>query len=208
MSISFLSWTLGNRAACKILSKNYSGNAMTTIIALLRGINVGGNGKLKMDVLRTLCGDIGLLDARTYIQSGNVVFRSADPGSGECLAGAIERTFGIRTTVVTRTAAELRAAVERNPISGVKPNQLLLSFLTAAPTAEAVEKVRQMEIVPEEIHIIGREMYIHFPLGQGVSKMPMARIERTLGVTGTGRNWTTVLALLAMAESATPVSGA
>lgn len=174
--------------------------AMTTRIALLRGVNVGGGGKIKMEELRAVCEAMGLRDVRTYIQSGNVVFRTNAKDAGARLAGEIERAFGVRTTVMTRTAEEFRAAVERNPISGAKPNQLVLFPLSSTPADEAVEKVRQMGITPEDVQIIGSEMYIHFPLGQGVSKLPMAKIEKTLGAIGTGRNWNTVMALLAMAE--------
>ena len=71
----------------------------------------------------------------------------------------------------------------------------------STPTAAVVEAVRRMEISLEQLHVIGSEMYIHFPLGQGVSKLPMAKIEKTLGTAGTGRNWNTVNALLAMAEA-------
>lgn len=181
---------------------------MTTMIAFLRGVNIGGKNKIKMEELRTVCEAMGLRDARTYIQSGNIVFRSAARDASALLENEIERAFGFRPPVITRTAAELRAVVERNPIRGAKPNQLLVFFLTGTPTAAAVEKVRQMDIQPEELHILGAEMYIHFPLGQGVSKLAMARIEKTLGVTGTGRNWNSVLALLAMAEGTEQLNSA
>lgn len=173
---------------------------MTMIIAFLRAVNVAGKNKIRMDELQALCRDMGLRDARTYIQSGNIVFGAGPRFRSAQLEDEIERVYGFRPHVITRTAAELRAVVERNPISGAKPNQLLVFFLSGTPDGDAVEKVRQMGIEPEEIHILGAEMYIHFPFGQGVSKLPMARIEKTLGVTGTGRNWNSVLALLAMAE--------
>jgi uncharacterized protein (DUF1697 family) len=173
---------------------------MTTMIALLRGVNVGGNGKVKMEELRKVCEAMGLRDVRTYIQSGNIVFRTKMADVGPKLEKEIERAFGVKTFVVIRTAAELRALTECNPLPGVDPKKLLVSFLRSTPTAEAIEAVRKMEITPEEIHIIGSEMFIHFPLGQGVSKLPMAKVDRTLGTAGTGRNWNTVMALLAMAE--------
>ena len=172
---------------------------MTTQIALLRGVNVGGNGKVKMDALRALCGEMGLQNARTYIQSGNIVFQGP-PDAGTRLEKEIARVFAIRTFVVTRTLAEMRKAVERNPFPDVDGKKLVLIFLQGTPSVAAVEKVMQMGIAPEEVRIHGSEMYIHYPLGQGVSKLPMAKVEKTLCVQGTGRNWNTVLALLAMAE--------
>ena len=173
---------------------------MTMMIAFLRGVNVGGKNRIKMEELGAVCEGMGLSDVRTYIQSGNIVFGAGARFRGAQLEDEIERVFGFRPCVITRTAAELRAVVEGNPIHGAKPNQLLVFFLSGRPGGDAVEKVRQMGIEPEEIHILGAEMYIHFPFGQGVSKLPMARVEKTLGVTGTGRNWNSVMALLAMAE--------
>lgn len=172
---------------------------MTTQIALLRGVNVGGNGKVKMDALRALCEGMGLRRVRTYIQSGNIVFLGPE-GVGARLEAEIEKTFGVRTFVVIRTLEEMREIAARNPFPEVEPKKLLVSFLQGTPARQAAERVGQMEIGPEELHIQGSEMYIHFPLGQGVSKLPMAKIEKTLGLAGTGRNWNTVLALLAMAE--------
>lgn len=167
---------------------------------MLRGVNVSGTHKIKMETLRAVCAAMGLDAVRTYIQSGNIVFRTAEPDIGPKLEREIERTFGFHAPVIVRTAEELRSAVARNPIRDAKPNQLLVFFLTGRPAADAIEQVEQMALQPETVHIDGKEMYIHFPLGQGVSKLPMGRIEKTLGVTGTGRNWNTVLALLAMAE--------
>jgi uncharacterized protein (DUF1697 family) len=172
---------------------------MTTQIALLRGVNVGGNGKVKMDELRELCEGMGLQRVRTYIQSGNIVF-VGPKGAGERLGAEILKAFGVRTFVVIRTLEEMRGIAARNPFPGVDPKKLLVSFLQGTPAAEAVERVNQMGIAPEEVSIHGSDMYIHFPLGQGVSKLPMAKMEKTLGFAGTGRNWNTVLALLAMAE--------
>ncbi|MFN0102365.1 MAG: DUF1697 domain-containing protein [Bryobacteraceae bacterium] len=173
---------------------------MTTIVALLRGVNVGGNNKIKMADLRAVCESMGLQDVRTYIQSGNVVFRTNAANVASRLETAIERAFGFRPPVITRTAAQMRSVVELNPFPGLEPTKLLVSFLGSEPAAEAIEVVRRMEIAPEKIRIVGRDMYIHFPLGQGVSKLPMARIEKALGAKGTARNWNSVMTLLAMAE--------
>lgn len=175
---------------------------MKTTIALLRGVNVGGKGKVNMQALRAMCEGMGLKDVRTYIQSGNIVFRAPAGDWGVKLAKAIEKEFGVTTMAVTRTEAELRAVMEKNPIPGVEPNKLLVVFLNNTPAKEAVAAVAAMGITPETIHILGSEMYIYFPHGQGQSRLPMAKIERTLGATGTGRNWNTVGALLQMAEEA------
>lgn len=178
------------------------------VIFLLRGINIGGHHKLKMEALRELCERLGLTEVRTYIQSGNVVCRSGgrDPDElSRAIEDAIEGLAGFRPNVVARTAEELRAVIARNPFSGrsdVAPNRLGVSFLPADPGEAAREKVRAMDVAPEELRIDGREIYIHFPNGMGQSKLPMNAIERTLKTQGTVRNWNTVERLMAMAEEA------
>lgn len=172
------------------------------MVALLRGVNVGGKAKIRMEELRRVCEGMGLEGVRTYIQSGNIVFRTKKRLTAKQLEDGLEKAFGFRPLVMLRTVDELRSVIERNPIAGVEPHKLLVFFLAAQAKPESAEAVRKMEISPERIEIDGMEMYIHFPNGQGVSKLPMARVERALGTTGTGRNWNTVQALLAMAEEA------
>lgn len=162
---------------------------------MLRGVNVGGKNLLPMAELRALCERMGLRDVRTYIQSGNVVYRGA-AGADE-LKAAIAAELGIACEVAVRTEEELRAVAARNPFPGRDPKKLLVVFLMGEPVG--AEKVMALGIEPEEIRIVGREMFIYFPLGQGVSKLPMGKIERLLGTSGTGRNWNTVEQLLAMA---------
>src|SRR5512145_117623 len=94
---------------------------MTTVVSLLRGVNVGGHHKLPMDKLRALHESLGHRDVRTYIQSGNVVLRTSArslPRLATEIGDAIERTFGFRCDVVLRTAADMRAVVERSPFAG------------------------------------------------------------------------------------------
>lgn len=163
-----------------------------TVVALLRGINVTGSGKMRMEDLRALCTSLGLRDVRTYIQSGNVVFRGAVTPVD--LEAAIADKLGVRTTAIFRTAAELRAIVDHNPFPGLEPTKLVVDFLNAEPASTGLPPTD-----PERLHLRGRDLYIHFPLGQGRSKLPLARIEKALGVTGTCRNWNTVHKLLEMA---------
>ena len=133
---------------------------------MLRGVNLASHNRIKMDALRDLYESLKLRDAQTYVQSGNVVFRT-DEKDLEKLArrieSAIERAFGFHSDVILRTAAELRAAIARNPFSArrdIQPGKLLLTFLTAEPAREAREKVLQMKTAPEELRIEGREVYI------------------------------------------------
>jgi uncharacterized protein (DUF1697 family) len=182
------------------------------VIFLLRGINVVGRHRIRMEALRGLCESLGMTGVRTYIQSGNVVCRAGKLNLGTMsrhLEDAIEKHCGFRPSVVARTAAELRAVIERNPFAGrndVAPNHLGVSFLAADPGGAARDIVRALDVAPDELHIMGREMYIHFPNGQGQSKLPMTAIERALKTQGTVRNWNTVEKLMRMADD--PLQGA
>jgi uncharacterized protein (DUF1697 family) len=181
--------------------------AMGVIICMLRGVNVGGHNLIKMEALRALCESIKLRDAQTYVQSGNVVFRSDERDLVKLatrLEKALEKTFGFRPAVILRSTSGLRDVVARNPFAtrqDVEPNKLLVTFLPADPGEAARELVRQMRIEPEELRISGQELYIHFPNGMGRSKLPFAAIDRALKMSGTARNWNSVTKLLAMAEA-------
>jgi uncharacterized protein (DUF1697 family) len=179
---------------------------MPVIICMLRGVNVGGHNLIKMDALKALCVSLKLKDPQTYVQSGNVIFSSQEKDLVK-LAGriedAIEKAHGFRPGVVLRTAAEMTKVVTRNPFAGrkdIEPGKLLVNFLAADPGKDAREKALAIKIGPEEMHLIGREAYIYFPNGQGRSKFPWPAIERTLGASGTGRNWNSVTKMLEMAE--------
>jgi len=180
---------------------------MPVIISMLRGVNVGGHNKIKMDALRELCASLKLRDPQTYVQSGNVVFRSDDRDLvplGRRIEQAIERKFGFRPAVILRTAAELRDVIARNPFAsrlGIEPGKLLVTFLASEPGAEARTKLLAIKADPEELHIDGRELYTYFPNGMGRPKLSWPTVERTLAIRGTGRNWNTVVKLLEMAES-------
>jgi uncharacterized protein (DUF1697 family) len=178
---------------------------MAVLIAMLRGVNIGSHQKVSMAELRTLCTGLGLRGVQTYIQSGNVLFHE-ESGDLSAVAGkldqAIEKRFGFRPGLVLRTAAELRKVVAKNPFAGraaVQPNQLLVVFLTVSPTRQAREKILAVDC-PEELRVIGRELYIYYPEGMAHPKISIVRIEKMLGSVSTGRNLNTVNKLLAMAE--------
>jgi uncharacterized protein (DUF1697 family) len=179
---------------------------MAAIICMLRGINLAGKRKIKMEALRALYESLGLRDAKTLLQSGNVVFRTERKdlvALTKKIESAIERKFGFHSDVVVRTSAELRDVIARNPFAkraGVDASKLLISFLVSDPGAEARENVLRIKAEPEELRIDGREVYIYFPNGMGRPKLSMAQVERTLKTSWTGRNWNTVRKLMEMAE--------
>jgi uncharacterized protein (DUF1697 family) len=178
---------------------------MPAIVALLRGVNLGGHKKIAMEELRTICCSLDLTDPKTYIQSGNVVFgcsKSAIPKLAARIESAIEKRLGFHSAVILRTTDDLRQIVARNPFSrrnGIEPGKLIVSFLDKPLDPESRKRILSINVGSEEIQPAERELYIYFPDGQGRSKLP-AVLERTLKNTTTARNWNTVLKLLLMAE--------
>jgi uncharacterized protein (DUF1697 family) len=179
---------------------------MTVIISMLRGVNVGGYNKIKMDALRAHCESLGLRDAQTYVQSGNVIFRTVARDLvllAKRIERGIERSFGFRPDVIVRTSSELRDVIARNPFAtrrGIDPSKLLVTFLASDPGPEARDKILRIKADPEELRIDSRELYIYFPNGIARAILSPAVIEKTLKTPGTGRNWNTVRKLLEIAE--------
>jgi uncharacterized protein (DUF1697 family) len=178
---------------------------MPIMIALLRGVNVGGHHKIKMEELRALCQSLKLRDSQTYVQSGNVVFRSEEANTlrlAKRLEEAIQRKFGFHADVVLRTAVELKDCIARSPFAarkGLEPGKLIVTFFASDLEKERCDQIRAIR-AQEEIRLAKRELYIYFPDGMGRSKL-VPVLDRTLKKTGTARNWNTVTKLLEMAEA-------
>lgn len=177
---------------------------MKTWIAFFRGINVGGNNKLPMKELAALLEGLGLSEVRTYIQSGNVVFRSArgtaEKWSGEIRHAVAER-FGFSPWVLVMDVAALRKIAEANPFPHAETDHKTLHlFFTAGPPARADRAgLDALKSPTETWTILGSVFYLHAPEGIGRSKLA-ARAERLLGVETTARNWRTVREVLTLAE--------
>jgi uncharacterized protein (DUF1697 family) len=164
-------------------------------IALLRAINVGGTGKLPMADLRKLCEKAGFTDVRTYIQSGNVVFKSkgAAASAKKTLEDALEKKLKKRHTAIVRSLAELEAVEQANPYKKSPPNYTYVLFLDETPPRGAIDGWKTPG--GEELTLTDRELYMNFPNGMGQSKLkiPFANL-------GTARNFNTIRALIAMAR--------
>ncbi len=172
---------------------------MTTYIALLRGINVGGKHKMAMADLRALFAEAGGENVTTYIQSGNVVF--THPGRASAKLGAeleqrIEALTGFGVAVVLRTARQWAAVVNDNPFPG-KETHLHVTFLSSDPPAGALDSVDAAAFAPEEFALVGRQLYLHLPNGMARTKLPKALDVFPSPVTT--RNWRTVLKLAELA---------
>jgi len=177
---------------------------MPVVISMLRGVNVGGHHLIKMDALRALYESLGLQDPQTYVQSGNVIFKTKEPDLARLarqIENEIERRFSFRPGVILRTSSDLRDVIKKNPFAhrDLDPSKLLVTFLAADPAPGAREALLRIKPDPEELRIAGRELYIYFPNGIGRSKLPPL-LDRTLKNSSTARNWNTVPRLLAMAE--------
>jgi uncharacterized protein (DUF1697 family) len=170
---------------------------MTIYVGLLRAINVGGTGKLVMSELCSLCEAAGLKRAKTYIQSGNVVFESslAEAKVKAKLEAALAQKLGKPVGVMLRTGAELESALTKNPFARASPARVLIHFLDQPPARDALAGVSAPG--GEELKLVGRELFVHYPDGLGRSKLklPFAKI-------ATARNLNTVAKLAELARAA------
>jgi uncharacterized protein (DUF1697 family) len=175
-------------------------------VALLRGINVGGNNVLPMKALAAMFESAGCRDVRTYIQSGNVVFSA--PAAvvrklSDAITKAIEKRFGFRVPVVIRTSEELARTIRENPFlkTGADEKAFHVYFLAALPETKSIAGLDPNRSTPDVFHVREREIYLHLPNGMGRSKLTNAYFDSRLATVSTARNWTTVRKLLAMMEA-------
>ena len=176
--------------------------ALTTNIALLRAVNVGGRKAIMSDLRAWLAG-LGFEDPRSLLQSGNLVFRSHETGAE--LEALLEREavahLGYATDFLVRSADAWRALVAANPMPAMArddPGHLVVMPLKSAPGPAEMAALRAAIRGPETAEAVGRDLYLAYPDGIGNSKLTIGVIERKLGARGTGRNWNTALKLAAM----------
>jgi uncharacterized protein (DUF1697 family) len=179
----------------------------TTVIALLRAVNVGGRKPAPMSDLRSWLEELGFSEVRSVLQSGNLVFRS-DAVVGADIERFLEAEAGKRLQLHTdffiRTVPEWKRIVERNPFGAEAerdPAHLVVLFLKDVPGSENVEALQASISGPEIVRFDGRTAYAVYPAGIGESPLTTAAIEKKLGTRCTGRNWNTVQKVLAIARS-------
>ncbi len=169
-------------------------------VALLRGINVGGKNKLPMKLLTSMFEDAGCLDVASYIQSGNVVFTATSdlaatlPGR---ITARISTEVGFRAPIMLRSANQMAAVVDRNPMlaPGVPEDALHVMFLDDLPTPERLATLDPDRSTPDRFTVLGREVYLHLADGLARTKLTNAYFDSRLATTSTIRNWRTVLKL-------------
>jgi len=180
---------------------------VTTYIAFLRGINVGGRTKIPMAQLRRIFAEKKLGNPRTVLQSGNAVFTSSAINAaalGVRLEAEIEKRFGLRPDVVLRTLRELDDAITNNPFpkeAKSDPGHLLFIFPKTRVSSGAATALKAAIKGRERAVGKGLTVYVYYPDGIGTSKLTPAVIEKALGVRATGRNWNTVLKVSALAKA-------
>jgi uncharacterized protein (DUF1697 family) len=167
---------------------------MSAYVALLRAVNVGGTGKLPMEDLRRLCGECGFENAKTYIASGNVVFKSAknEKQVKAALEKALAAYAGKPVGVLVRTAAEMKAVLAANPFPDGPGNRSVVIFLDDAPPADLMETLKGRK--NEQVKPGKREIHVLYDEGMGTSKLGIPAAKA-----GTARNMNTVTKLAGMA---------
>lgn len=187
------------------VSKGGRGEAGGFHVALLRGVNVGGKNRLPMKALVAMFCDSGCRDVRTYIQSGNVLFK-ADTALVHrvpaLVTKAISARFGFNVPIVTRTVAELADVASSNPFlkHGADPKTLHVAFLLDRPSKSSVSEPEPDRSPPDEFAVRGREIYLRCPNGVARSKLTAQYFDSRLNTTSTARNWRTVMRLLELAR--------
>ena len=188
---------------------------MASHLALLRGINVGGRNKVPMAELREVVTSLGYTGVTTYIQSGNVLFTTPETDTAKlasALEAAITGAFGLTSSVVVLSRAELAQILDRNPYpEEPNPKFVHVVFLNAEPPAALLDRIRAAQDAAaakgsrDAVTAIGPALYLHTPDGFGTSELAQV-LFRIVGTTGgkgiaaTARNWTTATKLLSLCE--------
>lgn len=177
---------------------------MTTLLALLRGINLGSHNRVGMAELRGLVAGLGYQSVRTHLQSGNVLFDSDDDAASaaRCIEDGIAAHFALRVPVVIRDHDELAAVVAGSPLRDGEfdPARFIVTFLSREPDPRGLDGLDAGGFEPDRYWPAGRQIYSLHPEGVSKAKLDYRTWERRLGVVGTARNWKTVTRLLELME--------
>ncbi len=175
-------------------------------VAMLRGINVGGQKIVKMENLRSSFEALGFRGVRTYVQSGNVIFETAKASPNhlaKSIEGKILSDFRFSVPLVLRTSDEMKKIVNDNPFlkeRGIDHSKLHITFLSELPAEAALGKLDGLNTDLEQFRIKGREVYLYCPNGYGRTRLSNATFEKLLSVRATTRNWKTVTTLVEMSS--------
>ncbi|HEX8842313.1 MAG TPA: DUF1697 domain-containing protein [Sphingomicrobium sp.] len=168
---------------------------MSSYVALLRGVNLMGGTTLRMADLKSIAEELGLEHARTFIASGNLLFnsRKSEAAIKSALEAAIRKHMSRDVGVMVRTAAEMAEVAEANPFAEEPGNKVVAIFLDKAPPKDAIEAAKN--VADERMALGTREIYVHYPSGQGKSKLRIPA-----AASGTARNMNSVRKMAELAE--------
>ena len=175
-------------------------NKMNKYIAILRGINVSGQKKIKMVELKAIFENLDLENVQTYIQSGNVLFDSSVTSKIDLkiiIEAVIVKTFDFEVPVEIRTKSEIELIIENCPYGAIDIDndgtKVMVSFLSSRPSKAKLDAIKKYVVSPEKLIVIGKEVYLHCPNGYGKSKLSNVFLEKKLGVTATTRNLKSII---------------
>lgn len=179
---------------------------MKTHIALLRGINVSGHNLIKMEKLREVLKELDFEQISTYIQSGNILFKSEISDAKKIekqIHDLIEKHFGFDVSVIVVTPEDLKSTVKNNPFAkeNIALPQPHVSFLSVTPALPNLEILKAIDFQKDRWIVVNQNMYIHYADGAGTTKLSNAVIEKKLKLISTARNWKTVHKLIELADA-------
>lgn len=178
-----------------------------TYIALLRGINVSGQKKIKMAELREQLAGLPIENIQTYIQSGNIIFKTAEKDLKKIEAwihDQIVADYGFEVPVMVLKPEEFKYVLDHNPFlqdSSIDPSRLYYTFLDQVPDPDLVNQIQASDYTPEAFQIDGKYLYFFSPKGYGRAKMNNNFFEKKLKVAATTRNTKTVQKLYELGTS-------
>ena len=168
---------------------------------------MGGQKSIRMESLRSSLDALGYSNARTYVQSGNIVFNSAvskEEDLSRKIGVKILRDYGFPVAVFIRGSSEIAKIVHANPFlknRGIDPSKLHVTFLSDFPAKSSLPRMDRLNPAPDQFRILGREVYLHCPNGYGGTKLSNNAIEKALSLQATTRNWNTVSTLQKMSSA-------
>ena len=176
---------------------------MQTYISILRGINVSGQKKILMADLKALYESLKFKDVITYIQSGNVIFKTTEKLSDKELAKKIEtaiiKKYDFSVPVIIRSADEIKNVISANPFlknKNINTEKLHVTFLADEPESIYLEAVNKLDFAPDKFVITGKEVFLYIPESYAETKLSNKFFENKLKVSATTRNWKTINKLM------------
>ena len=178
---------------------------MTTYISMLRGINVGGHKKIKMGTLKQLYVELGFVNIQTYIQSGNVIFKTMDSDTiavEKRITKQILKVTGLEVPVLVLKLDEMNRIIGNSPFifdSSKNPTSFYVTFLSEIPDTISLEKIKSTGFGAGHFELLDKAIYVYCPTEYGNTKLTNIFFENKLKVTATSRNWKTVNELVRLA---------